>query len=347
MGDGKTLLDLLTPMVMPNCRVAVLLIQHDLRKQLEVDWDFYAQHWNLPNLAGGRWAWHGRPWLHIVAYSELSGAKNSDLLDRINPDLIIADEGQNIRRRNTARTKRFLRYMHAHPAVRLCVWSGTLTKKSIKDYAHLSNLALRDGSPTPLHWPTVEEWGGAIDPSDWPSPIGKLAALCQPGEHIHKGWRRRLTSTPGVVSSPDKGNCDASLVFHQREVKVPVAVKDALALLETTWQRPDGEELVDAMSKARCARELACGFYYRWRWPRGEPKEVIEAWLEARKAWHKELREKLKSSREFLDPSPLRQRRYPVLRRVQRPSPDVEFPRVAKVGKATRHREARNGSGLD
>jgi hypothetical protein len=71
-----------------------------------------------------------------------------------------------------------------------------------------------------------------------------------------------------------------------------------------SWQRPDGEELIDAMSVARCARELSCGFYYRWRWPRKEPTEVIERWLKARKEWHKELREKLKGGRQFMD-SPL------------------------------------------
>ena len=58
------------------------------------------------------------------------------------------------------------------------------------------------------------------------------------------------------------------------------------------------------MSVGRCARELSCGFYYRWRWPRKEPFEVIERWLKARKEWHKELREKLKLSRPHMD-SPL------------------------------------------
>lgn len=310
VGDGKTLLDLLTPMVLPGCRVAVLLVQPNLRDQLlEVDWHFYGQHWHLPNLAGtgaGRkgFCWPDRPWLHVVAYTELSGARATDLLERIQPDLIIADEAHNIRRRDAARTKRFLRYFSAHPKTRLCAWSGTLTKTSVKDYAHLSNLALRESSPTPLHWPTVEEWAGAIDPSDFPAPIGELRRLCLAGEHVREGWRRRLHESRGVVASPEVGNCDASLVFSERKIALPIKISDHLREINASWRRPDGEELIDALSKARCLREMACGFFYRWRFPRGETEEQIAAWLEARKNWHRELREKLKHSREHMD-SPL------------------------------------------
>jgi hypothetical protein len=305
VGEGKTLLDLLVPMVMPNCKVAVLLIPPSLREQLlGVDWEFYEQHWNLPNRAGGRWFRRGVPMLHVVAFSELSSAKSTALLEQIKPDLVIADEGHNLRRRSAARTKRFLRYFHEHPETRLCVWSGTLTSRSLTDFAHLSALSLREGSPTPLHWPTVEEWAGALDPSDFPSPIGALRKLCSPGERARDGFRRRLVDTPGVISSPDTGSCEASLTFYERKVTLPKKLEGLIRDLESSWTRPDGEELVEALAVARCARELASGFFYRWRWPRGEPVEVIDRWLAARKAWHRELREKLKHSRPHLD-SPL------------------------------------------
>jgi hypothetical protein len=66
VGHGKTLLDLLTPMVVP-CRVAVLLLPSKLKKQLlESDWHFYGQHWKLPNLAGSRWQ---HPWPDLPASS--------------------------------------------------------------------------------------------------------------------------------------------------------------------------------------------------------------------------------------------------------------------------------------
>lgn len=305
VGEGKTLLDLLAPMVIPDCKVAVLLIGPQLRNQLTaVDWDFYGQHWHLPNLGSGAWFEKGKPTLHIVAYSELSSAKNSDVLERIRPDLVIADEAQMLRNANAARTKRFRRYFSAHPETRFLAWSGTLASRSIKDYAHLSNLALKEGSPTPLHWPTVEEWAGAIDPSDWPSAIGKLAAFCEPGENVRDGFRRRVLDTPGVVSAPERGACSAELTFIERKVQTPPVIDEYLAALNASWTRPDGEELITALDVARCRRELSAGLFYRWRFPRNEPLEVRDRWFEVRARWHKEMREKLKQSKEFLD-SPL------------------------------------------
>ncbi len=305
VGDGKTLLDLLAAMVVPDCKVAVLLIPPQLRNQmLKVDWAFYGQHWELPNLGSGLWFDPKKPTLHIIAYSELSSAKNSDVLDRIKPDLIIADEAHLLRNAGTARTKRFRRFFSGHPGTRFCCWSGTLTTKSVKDYAHLSALALKEGSPAPLHWPTVEEWAGAIDPSDFPSGIGALKALCDPGEHVRSGYRRRLESTGGVVASPATMSCTASLTFSERKTVAPKAVLDAIHTLATTWERPDGEALITGLDVHRCAKELSAGFYYRWRWPRGESEEVKALWLHTRKEWHREMREKLKQSKEFMD-SPL------------------------------------------
>ncbi len=305
VGDGKTLLDLLAAMVVPDCKVGVLLIPPQLRNQmLQVDWQFYGQHWKLPNLGSGTWFDASRPTLHIIAYSELSSAKNSDVLDRIKPDLVIADEAHLLRNAGTARTKRFRRYFSANPETRFCCWSGTLTTKSIKDYAHLAGLALKERSPAPLHWPTVEEWAGAIDPSDWPSGIGHLRALCNPGEHVRAGYRRRLEDTGGVVSSPATMSCPASLVVSERKTAAPVAVHAALAALMGTWQRPDGEELITGLDVHRCAKEISSGFYYHWIWPRNETKEVRAHWMSVRKEWHREMREKLKQSREFMD-SPL------------------------------------------
>lgn len=305
VGDGKTLLDLLAAMVIPGVKSAVLLIPPALRGQLlDVDWDFYSQHWVLPNLGSGKWFDPNKPTLHVVAYSELSSARNSDILERIKPDLIIADEAHLVRNAGTARTKRFRRYFSAHPQTLFCCWSGTLTTKSLKDYAHLSNLALREGSPTPLHWPTVEEWAGAIDPSDFPSGIGELRKLCAPGEHIREGFRRRFEDTPGVVSSPAHMSCGASLTFSERQTKAPKAVEDALQKLYTSWDRPDGEPLKTALEVHRCAKEISSGFYYRWTWPKKEPIDVRTKWLEVRSRWGREQREKLKQSKEFLD-SPL------------------------------------------
>lgn len=301
VGHGKTLLDLLAPLVMQNCKIAVLLVPKQLREQLiKKDWEFYGQHWKLPDLAGGRWLTPGMPTLHVLSYSQLSSEKSSGILDRLGPDTIIADEGHTLGNRSSARTKRFLRRISLG-GTRFIAWSGTLTRRSIRDYAHLCTIALRETAPTPSHFPTIEEWAGALDPAEIKNPPGALTQLCKPGETANEAYSRRLVETAGVVSSGDMSSCEASLVITERPLKLPHKIYLLLKDLDATAERPDGEQLVDAVQVAAAAKQLSCGFFYRWRWPRKEPVPVIERWLQVRKEWHKELREKLKTSRQDMD----------------------------------------------
>lgn len=302
VGEGKSLLDCLMAMVMPNCQRAVLFVPAHLRIPfLERDWPLYGQHWKMPNLAGGSTFIPGRPVLHVISYSELSSPRSSALLDRIKPDLIIADEVHNLRYKDTARSRRFLRYFQdATTDTMFAGWSGTITASSIRDYAHLAALALGAGTPLPIHVPTVEEWASALDADATYEP-GKLLHFCNAGESVRSGYRRRFVETVGVVAS-DENELGTALTFKAR-VPPPPPSKVALAVAElrADWKRPDGEELVDQMSVNRCAVELACGFYYRWRFPRGEPEELILRWFSRRQEWNKELRRKLQTARTHLD----------------------------------------------
>lgn len=327
VGDGKTLLDLLTPLIIPNCKTAVLLVQPNLRHQLtEVDWAFYGQHWQLPNLAikGPRWGVPGRPWLHVVAFTELSSAKSTDLLERINADTIIIDEAQNLAS-DSSRTKRFARYVAAHPEVRVCAWSGTLTKRSLRDYAHIAAATLKAGSPCPRNKNDVESWCEELDPCDGiPPPPSKLS------EKIGD-WNKRLTHTAGVISSPESLSCSSAIYFQERKVEVPQELHSALAHLEAAWERPDGEELVTALEMAKCRSELALGFFYRWRWPTNIELAHRKAWLGARAAWHKEMRGKLQHSKEFMD-SPLLLKKAAERWHYGYTHENVQYPPRAKSG---------------
>lgn len=309
VGHGKTGLDILAPMVVPGCRVAVILIPPGLRGQLVRDYELWSQHFRVPSLitddgVGGHIV-SGAPALHVVPYSRLSRPESTALLEGIGPDTIIADEADRLRHPRTAGTGRFLRYLAEHPRTRLVWWSGTPTSTSIRDYAHLSAWALRDGSPVPIDHNIVAEWALAIDPSDNPAPVGKLIQLCKPGEHIHEGFGRRLRETRGVVSTKG-GAVSIPLYLRERKTTLPPKLAAMLRVLrdpdvEGGWTRPDGEELTDILSVQACARQLACGFYYRWRYPRGESEQLIAEWFRKRKSWHKEVRERLKDPREHLD----------------------------------------------
>jgi len=192
-----------------------------------------------------------------------------------------------------------IRYFASHPSTRFCGWSGSITDSSIKDYWHLAALALRDGSPLPTDREVTEDWSRAIDPSDWPAPLGALEALCEPGQSVHDGFHARLVETKGVVATT---TASVPMELIERDPgTIPAPVLDAMEAVRETWVRPDGEELIDALTVSRCLREIACGFYYRWKFPRGEAPALIGRWLLARRDWHRELRDKLRARVEHLD----------------------------------------------
>ncbi len=308
VGHGKTVLDILAPLALRGCKTAVLLVPPNLVTQLMGEYDLISQHFEVPSLVvHGRTFTSlipGKPVLHVLPYSRLCGAKYTDFLDQLKPDTIIADETHRLRHADTATTSRVLRYWLEHPGTRFCCWSGSITDSSIKDYWHLAKMSLGDGSPLPLDPNIVDDWSRALDPGDNPAPAGSLLEICEPGQSLVEGFHRRLVETPGVVATTEPA-VDAELAIQEREAPpLPPAVHDALRTLRASWTRPDGEELVDALSMARCARELACGFYYRWIFPRGEPVADILEWLDARKEWNREVRYKLERREAHLD-SPL------------------------------------------
>jgi hypothetical protein len=277
VGHGKTLIDLLLPDAVGAVR-AVLLTKAQLRDQLFAsDIPLYEKHFYLP-----------LDRLTVVSYEDLSSARKADVLTKLKPDLIIADEGHALRHRSSARTKRFLRYLRDNPACKFVCLSGTVTTRSIKDYAHLAELALKKFSPLPYGYRELEDWAAAIDVplgDGEPMPPGALELLCAPGEHVRSGYRRRLVETPGVIAT-EEGALGTSLVIRALRPAVPDAIRKALKTLRKTWSW-DGEEYEDGMSLARVARQLALGFYYRWDWPGGEPDTE---WLDARRDWHREVR---------------------------------------------------------
>lgn len=313
VGHGKTLIDILLPMVMPKCKHAVLLFPPNMRAPFFREWRNEQKRWRLPNLTGGSEFVLDRPRLTVVAYSELSLAKNSTLLERMDPppDLVIADEAHKLKDRKSSCTKRFLRYLHDHPSTRVVCLSGTLTTRSLREYAHLSGVCLRDNSPLPLHWPTIEEWSGALDAPGkrgFQAAPGQLQRLCEGVESARQGFRRRLVDTPGVVSTTE-GSLGTSLFIRERPIRMPVSIGFKLEEMrgpddgseKGSWERPDGEELVTAAQLAESAKEVAAGFFLFWRYPRGEPPELIEDWFNKRKEWHRELRERLNHPAPHMD----------------------------------------------
>lgn len=74
-------------------------------------------------------------------------------------------------------------------------------------------------------------------------------------------------------------------------------------MVRADWKRPDGEELAEKIEQVSCARNVACGFYKYWAfpkhacectdWVRCQQCLLIDNWFLKRKAFNKELRNKL------------------------------------------------------
>lgn len=274
VGGGKTLISLLLSEAMDS-KKTVILVKPQLKTQLiKRDLPFFLRHFYIPlkNIS-------------VVAYTDLSSAKQRDILDRIKPDLIVADEAHSLRIRSSARTRRFLRYMRENPQTRFVALSGTMTKRSIMDFAHLAELSLKKNSFLPLNFRILEEWAEALDQSDDPKPPGVLRSFCEGDEPVRVGFRKRMVETAGVVASTED-SLGSSLVIQKRPLAMPKEVTDELNKLYTTWQIED-EELADGMALARVARQIVCGLYLRWQWPNNVKDQE---WVLARRMWHRAVR---------------------------------------------------------
>lgn len=274
VGHGKTLITLLLPLAM-NSKSTVLLVPAQLKKQLAKEMPEYAKHFHIdPEV------------IKVFSYSQLSSAKGAMALEEAHPDLIVADEAHKLRRFTSARTKRFMRYMKANPNCRFCGLSGTMTTRSLVDYAHLVELALRKGSPVPNSYYTVQDWCGAIDvdPKEPRSP-GALRKLCKEGESVRAGFRRRLVETKGVVAT-EEGALGTSLIVREAPFKGSEAIKKHIQLLNNTWKIGE-DEIESALHAARAKAQLSCGFFYKWEWPDGKDQE----WIDKRAEWHTACRQ--------------------------------------------------------
>lgn len=307
VGGGKTGLGIMLPMAVPDVKVALLIVPSQVKHQLkENDYPQWSAHFRTPNLAGGpNFVADGRPVLHVYSYNEISNPKRSALLRTLGKiDLVIADECQGLANRKTATTTRYLRIWDAKFAdgtpnpsrkANAAVMSGSLTKKSIKDHAHLDVLCLGNRAPVPHAFQVVEEWAALLDAGKFVSPTGEFAKFMRPGETPREGFRRRFTETFGVIATSEI--VDLKLTINERTPSdVPAEVEAAIKETIAKSERPDGEELVEEMEVEVVARQLAAGFYYRWAFKAAE-LPFVKDWRAKRKEFFRELRSELSSVR--------------------------------------------------
>ena len=282
VGTGKTLISFLAPAVL-HSRNPLLLIPAKLREKTYRDHDRYSESWYLPKIT-------------IQSYDWLS--RHEEYLTNLKPDLIVADECHRLKDRRAACTRRVARYIAIHSGTRFVGLSGTVTSRSLQDFAHLLAWSLRTQSPLPLRQAELRQWCNAIDEiksSRYDYPYrGPLDLYGQTREARRRGVYRRLYETPGVIYTPGDLDLGASLTLREWG-SLPDPCRVAIRRAKRTWETPQGDEIISAVDMWRLQRQLTQGFWYRW----GPPPP--QWWLEPRRAWRKFVRETLMKRSSRLD----------------------------------------------
>jgi rubredoxin len=309
VGEGKTDLSFLFPVVVQGIYRPTLLLPAGL---IEKTWDEFQQlksEW----ICHPAFATRAQFDQAVISYERLGRDSGKDDLFARMPDMIFADEVHKLRNRTAACTKRVERFMRAHPTCIFVGVSGTITKRSIRDYWHLLEWALKQNMPLPRTEKEMEIWAEALDERrvDVLSrrdpgvlmqfcteqevakvspkrevPLGRTAQMPHFFANledkltaVRQGYQRRLRETPGIVCSPD-ANLDCSLRIRRVGLTLSADIQEHLEILREDWTTPNGDVLALPTDVWRHARELACGFVYRW-----EPPPPAY-WLTARKRWN-------------------------------------------------------------
>ena len=292
VGEGKTLASMLMPHVIKGTRRPLLLIPASMRQQCIHDWGVYNSHFILPET------------MMVRSYEELS--TNARLLTELAPDLIICDEAHKLRNFTASRTKRVQRYMQRNKPNFIAL-SGTLTSTSLEDFAHLAKWTLGEMSPVPSRKTFIYSWSACLDRDGKPTKADKLSMarlVSKFGGNEREAFQSRLEKSLGVVISKNEGP-PCSLVLQMRYPEKCPKVEKYLTQMQKTWTTPAGEELESALAYVRAARQIACGFYYVWKWKNNIPD--VE-WLEARAKWHRAVRRVLEKAGEGYDSPALLER---------------------------------------
>lgn len=301
VGSGKTLITFLAPYIL-GCKNAVLILPSSLRDKTNREFHKYSQTWEAPT-----------PLPHLLGIKTLYQEENLHLLERMcDPtpiDLVMVDEVDLMRRTESSATKRVDRFKtnsipegdeplndveewcKARGVPYVCA-TGTGTRFSILDFAHMLNWCREDGSPVPLDQSELARWAEALDEKrnikqrrkQRPGALLELIDAPEaPGETDLEQARRlfmlRLRSTPGVIIT-DGNDCDQPMTIDLVCAPEDEKINDAFEVFATEWMLPNGQEIIDGLSYWRGDNDLGCGGYGVWKDP-----QPPDEWRQARRAY--------------------------------------------------------------
>lgn len=273
------------------------------RKHISINVPF---HWIAGESAPKRklLARSGRTGCYVVSYSLLSGADGAEVMDAIAPDLIIGDEIHCIASANpSARNRRFKEIVKKFNP-QIVGLSGTITKKSPRDYHFLVSNALQERAFVPRPAMLADEWAKIIDSSassidqfqsnmaPQPGPIKLLVKWAKehfPAEHkeypnnlvgFRRAFKKRMETCPGVISSDsDEGGVSlrvSNIKISTEEKKASPGwdtLQEHVKKLLNEWVAPNGDEIDYQIHLWQWRYTLeGFGFYNNLHWP--EPEKI-------------------------------------------------------------------------
>ncbi len=297
VGWGKTLIGMLAARAI-GAKFTIFLAPASTVAQLEKNYKLLKRQFDIGPMS-------------FVSYGKLSRPDGAALLTRhikrFNAEdiVLVCDEVHKIKRKQSARTKRVIRFLQANPEIHFVGMSGTLTSKGLKDMAHIAEMALKDNSPLPRNQNHLNSWSECIDvdgqpgQSDWEvvRPLWEkytskrifASSYRDRRATIRKAFQKRFRTSPGVVCS-EQGALGCSLEVIGRELKIPDIITQTLEQVQDTEETPSGDAFIDDAAKWRGLQQVSSGFYYRWDWPDDEPDVD---WLDARYEWNRCVRREL------------------------------------------------------
>lgn len=273
--SGKTLPSL-TAATVTGLDNAVLIVPAAMRSEAREATYRYGQDWRI------------RP-LRILSYEQLGRPDARDLLLRIGPNLIVADECQALSSHTANVTGRFMECVKQFRP-KLLFLSGSITNRSLRDFEHLLRLIMGDGTPIPHKREEFQMWCAALDVKvreNRPDP-GALLTLA-PGQRdepedrldlARARFARRLHACPQIIGT-GADIPDVPLYSRIVELAPSPAMQELVRYFDTHDATPCGQTFAgDPLARWRHHREASCGIYRRWKIIPPTP------WLEARKLWH-------------------------------------------------------------
>ena len=302
VGTGKTGIGLLLAKEILRTRRKVLLVvpvslvpgfvaSHVPEWRARVGLPFSIHHFaGLGQAARLRLAASSAPGLYVLPYSILSAKGGVELLDSLDADAVVCDEAQKLKNERSAMSRRFLAWLDGRkPAPLFVPMSGSMTTKSILDFHHLADRALKDGSFLPRPARQAYSWSLVIDAGADP-PAGLREAALRPlvrwaaartdkvkegePEAERRAFQLRMTTAPGVVASGDE-RLPCALTMRDYPCGEPSAtLRELYRQVEEDYLTPEGEQIDHAIHGYRWLHELSAGIYNALVWP--EPEHLAK-----------------------------------------------------------------------